>query len=95
MEKQLQVIVKESGLEKTKAKFLLDNFKNYFDIADEWDRKAKAIVVTNEDQTEVMQRARDGRLFLKDKRIAIEKARVSLKQQALMEGKAIDGIAEK
>ena len=36
MENQLQVIVKESGLEQSKAKFILDNFQNYFEIADEW-----------------------------------------------------------
>jgi len=50
-------------------------------------------VVTKEDQTAEMDMARVGRLFLRDKRIAIEKARKELKEQALREGKAIDGIA--
>lgn len=35
-ENQLEVIVKESQLEPSKAKFILDNFKNYFEIAAEW-----------------------------------------------------------
>lgn len=93
MENQLQVIVKESGLDSTKAKYILDNFQNYFEIAAEWETKAKSIVVTREDQKAEMQMARTGRLFLKEKRVAIEKARKELKDQALREGKAIDGIA--
>jgi hypothetical protein len=92
-ENQLQVIVKESGLEPTKAKFILEKFQDYFEIAAEWEKKAKVIIVTKETQTAEMQMARTGRLFLKEKRVAIEKARKELKEQALREGKAIDGIA--
>lgn len=90
---QLQVIVKNSGLEPTKAKYILEQFQDYFKMADEWTIKAKSIIVTDESQTTEMEMARVGRLFLKEKRIAIEKARKSLKEQALREGKAIDGIA--
>lgn len=90
---QLQVIVKDSGLEPTKAKYILEQFQDYFKIADEWTIKAKSIVVIDESQTTDMEMARVGRLFLKEKRVAIEKARKSLKEQALREGKAIDGIA--
>jgi len=93
MDSKLAVIVKESGLEKNKAQFMLDKFQDYFNIAAEWEEKAKNIVVTKEDQTAEMDMARVGRLFLRDKRIAIEKARKELKEQALREGKAIDGIA--
>lgn len=88
MENQLQVIVQQSGLEPTKAKFILDNFQNYFDLADEWDKKAKQIVVTDASQKEAMQLAREGRLELKEKRVAIEKARKELKEQSLREDKA-------
>ena len=93
MNNQLQLIVKESGLETTKSKYILDKFTNYFEIASDWEKKAKDIVVKSADDKAEMQMARVGRLFLKDKRIAIEKARVELKEQALREGKAIDGIA--
>lgn len=93
MEGQLLVIVKESGLEGAKAQVLLDNFSAYFQIACEWETKAKAIVVTDANQVAEMKMARVGRLFLREKRIAIEKTRKSLKEQALREGKAIDGIA--
>jgi hypothetical protein len=92
-ENQLSIIVSESGLEPTKAKVLLDNFQDYFNIADEWTKKAKMIIVTKEDQKSDMAMARIGRLELREKRIAIEKTRKELKEQSLREGKAIDGIA--
>ena len=93
MEKSLDIIVKESGLETTKANYILEQFKDYFNIAAEWEAKAKSIVVTDESQVVDMQMARTGRLFLREKRIAVEKSRKALKEQALREGKAIDGIA--
>lgn len=92
-ENQLQVIIKDSGLDTTKAKFILEKFTDYFNLADEWTIKARAIKVTDASQTGDMAMAREGRLFLREKRIAIEKARKELKEQALREGKAIDGIA--
>lgn len=92
---KLEIIVRDSGLDlqSPKAKALLDQFSNYFDIAADWEKKAKEIVVTDASQTAEMQMARVGRLFLRDKRIAIEKKRKELKEQALREGKAIDGMA--
>jgi hypothetical protein len=93
MENQLQEIVTSSGLEQPKAQFILEKFQGYFAIAAEWETKAKAIVVTDDEQKSDMQIARVGRLFLREKRVAIEKARKELKEQALREGKAIDGIA--
>jgi len=90
---ELALIIKESGLEQTKADFLLTNFQSYFEIASEWEKRAKTIVVKDETHTVEMQLARTGRLFLKEKRIAIENSRKSLKEQSLREGKAIDGIA--
>lgn len=92
-ENQLAVIVKESGLEGTKAQIILEQFQDYFKIAAEWEAKAKTIVVTRADQAMEMEMARAGRLFLREKRIAIENARKKLKEDALREGKAIDGIA--
>lgn len=92
-ENQLQVIVQESGLEATKAAVIMEQFGDYFAIAAEWEVKAKAIVVTDASQKEEMELARKGRLFLRDKRIAIEKNRKAIKEQTLREGKAIDGIA--
>lgn len=93
MQNQLEVIIRDSALDTTKAKYILDNFQNYFEIASEWEVKAKSLVVTRADQKAEMEMARTGRLFLKEKRIAIENSRKKLKEDALREGKAIDGIA--
>lgn len=93
MENQLEVIIKNSGLEQSKAQIIRDKFSDCFEIASEWDKKAKEIVVTSEDNTTEMALARSGRMLLRQKRIDIEKTRVALKEQALREGKAIDGIA--
>lgn len=92
-ENQLATIVDESGLDKSKADVLLQSFQDYFKIAGEWEQKAKVLVVTSEAQVAEMKMAREGRLFLKEKRVAMEKVRKSLKEQSLREGKAIDGIA--
>lgn len=93
MKNELITIVKESGLEGTKAQFILDNFQDYFKVAAEWEVKAKTLVVTRPDQKTEMEIARTGRLFLREKRIAIENSRKKLKEDVLREGKAIDGIA--
>lgn len=90
---QLHIIVQESALPKTKADYILEQFQDYFKIASEWEVKAKGIIVTDESQKTEMEMARVGRLFLREKRIAIEKARKSMKEDVLREGKAIDGIA--
>jgi hypothetical protein len=91
--KELAVIVKDSGLEPAKAQVLLDNFSDYFQLAAEWEQKARVLVVTDERQVAEMKMAREGRLFLREKRIAIENTRKKLKEQSLRESKAIDGIA--
>jgi len=93
MSQSLQTMVQESGLEPSKAKAMLEQFQGFFEVAEEWEAKAKAILVTDATQTDVMAQAREGRLILKNKRIAIEKTRKALKEQALREGRAIDGIA--
>ena len=93
MENQLAIIVRESQLEPSKAKYILEKFQNYFEIASEWEQKAKTLIVTKPEQKAEMEMARTGRLFLREKRTAVEKARKELKEQALREGKAIDGIA--
>lgn len=92
-ENKLAVIVNESGLDKTKAQVLLENFSNYFDIASDWESKAKMLIITDISQVAEMKMADEGRKFLKAKRIAIEKTRKVLKENALREGQTIDSIA--
>jgi len=92
-ENKLEIMVKESGLEQTKAQYILDKFKDAFEFASKWEKQAKTIVVTDAKQTAEMEMARIGRLELRKRRIEIENSRKELKEQALREGKAIDGIA--
>jgi hypothetical protein len=90
---QLTLIMSESGLEKSKSNYLLEKFQAFFEMADEWEKKVEQIKVTSREQVAEMKMAREGRLFLKAKRIEVEKARKELKEQSLREGKAIDGVA--
>lgn len=90
---QLVTIVKDSGLEQSKAKYILTKFQDYFTMADDWTQTTKQIVVTDATQTHLMEMARAARLTMKEKRLDIEKTRKELKEQSLREGKAIDGIA--
>lgn len=90
---RLTALVKAGDLGVTKAEYLLERFRNFFDVAAEWEKKAREIVVTDAGQTEIMALARTGRLFLKDRRVELEKERKRLKEQALREGQTIDGIA--
>ena len=93
MENQLVKVINESGLDKTKAQVLLENFNNYFDMAADWEKKAAMLEINNISQTAEMKMAREGRLFLKQKRIDVENTRKALKENALREGQTIDAIA--
>lgn len=95
MEKNNQLIqvIEQSGLEKSKSQFMLENFEGYFKQAAEWESKAKEIIITDVLQVREMKMAREARLALRDIRIDTEKTRKALKEQSLREGKAIDGIA--
>ena len=91
---ELKATIDRSGLVGTKAQALLDNFAESFRIADEWEIKARSIVVTDVSQTAEMKMARVGRLFIREHRVEIEKMRVKLKADSLREGQAIDAIAK-
>lgn len=91
---QLSIVVNEAGLAEQKSEQLLKSFVGYFSEAKEIAAKAKEIVVTDEAQKPMMERARKLRLQLRDIRTkGVEATRVQLKEQALREGKAIDGLA--
>jgi len=67
-------------------------FKSAFEQAEKWRQQALSITVTSLDQKAEMKLARTIRLELKGIRIAAEKERVKLKANALLMGKAIDGV---
>lgn len=91
---QLQKIVEESNLDKTESQILLEKFSGYFDIAAEWERKIKEIKVTDVSQSAEMKMNREGRLFLKGKRLEVESTRKQLKEESLRKGQTIDSIAK-
>ncbi len=94
MDNKLEVIVQESGLDKSKAQIILDTFKDSFEIAAHWEREAKEIIVTDGTQVAAIEKAKEGRIALSAIRIKIEKTRKQQKEQSLREGQAIDGIAK-
>src|SRR4030042_3101576 len=89
----LMVLIEKSGLSQIQKNLMVEKFGEAFLIAKEWEEKACAIEVTDANQTAEMKMARVGRLFLREKRIAIEKTRKEMKKASLREGKAIDLIA--
>ena len=92
-EQKFHVMVKEANLDESRAAYLLKQFSGHFKDAAEYAKKAKHIIVTNENQTVLMEQARVARLFLSKKRQDIEKDRKWLKEPALREGQAIDKIS--
>jgi hypothetical protein len=90
-----QETLHENGLPREVVLSIDSKFKEYEDIANEWNKKAYEIEVTDENQVDLMQQAREGRLLLKAKRVEIEKTRKRLKEQSLLEGRFIDSLAKR
>jgi len=93
MNNQLEVIVKESGLEVIDGQTIIEKFGNYEQVSKEWEAKAKMIVVTSSNQVAEMEMARAARKKFSDMRIEVEKTRKAMKEQSLRKGQAIDAIA--
>ncbi len=90
----IEVIISKSGLPEPEKKTLKEKFIPFYKVTEEWSQKAKTIVVIDETQTDLMKQAREGRLFLKDKRNRIEDLRKELKEESLRKGQTIDLIAK-
>ncbi len=90
---QLMKVATDVGLPHQKALLLLDEFKRFFEEIGAWEVEAFRIVVTNDTQTAIMKKAGDGRKKVQRIRKDLEDSRVLQKRNALMEGKAIDGMA--
>lgn len=86
------LLVNDSGVDKSKAQFILEKFESFFKQAAEWESKAKELVITDASQTAEMKMARQARLALRDIRIEADKARKAMKEGALREGNLIQGI---
>lgn len=92
-ENQLQVILKEQGVEQDNATAIVKAFGGPFAEAGEILATYQDIKVTDESQTELMQQAREKRLALKKARTTVENNRKALKEDIVKQGRAIDGIA--
>jgi hypothetical protein len=90
---QLVEVAQQAGLEQNRIQELMKSFGEYFKQAQEVVAKSKDLIVTDVLQTNLMKKAREVRLSLKEIRVNVEKNRVSLKEQSVREGKAIDGLA--
>jgi colicin import membrane protein len=69
-----------------------DGFAEAFAQAEQWREKALAIRVTSLADKDAMKEAREIRLNLKAIRVEAEKKRKALKEDALVMGRAIDGV---
>lgn len=90
----LEIIIHNSGLEETDRDVIVKSFGDFEAVASDWKAKAEVIKVTDSSQVAEMKMAREGRLFLREKRIAIENTRKEMKEQSLRRGQAIDAIAK-
>lgn len=91
---QLQRILGESGLDKSRAQNILENFQETFATVAEWERQADQIIVNDENDTEAMELAGKGAKILLKIRTGIEAKRVEMKAPALNETRIIDGLAK-
>lgn len=90
---QIVAVIEQSDLPKPKVQALMEVFAPAFQEARGLVELAKDIKVTDENDIETMQLAREKRLALKEIRVTVEKTRKELKEQSLREGRAIDGAA--
>lgn len=91
---ELTVIATQAGLDPNKVENLLSKFAGYLQEARKVVDEAKKIEVTDETQTDLMAKAHNLRMTLRDIRTkGVEPTRFSLKEQSLREGKAIDGMS--
>ena len=90
--KELVLIAQQEGLQPSKVDDLMKSFAGYFNQARTLAEEAKSIVVKDETQTDLMLKARETRLALKNIRVEAEKTKIQLKEQSLREGNAIQGV---
>lgn len=89
---ELTLIVEENNLPVNKTEELLKSFGGYFQEAKQIATEANSIKVTDESQVELMSQAHEARVKLKSIRIEAEKTKITLKEQSLREGNAIQGV---
>ena len=89
---ELVKVVETSGLEAQTSNYIKEKFLPFFEQAEDWKRKAEALVVTDASQVHDMKMARTARLALKEIRVNADKTRKELKEDSLRYGKAVQGV---
>lgn len=87
-------LVKTYGVRDLKAEYIVQGYRAVIDPAQipVWEDEASQIEVTSEEQREDMAAARELRLKIRATRTTVENTRKELKDDALRESKAIDGL---
>jgi hypothetical protein len=91
---ELAQIVKTNELDPQDGQIIIDRFGSYEQVAQEWETKAKQIVVTNRDQLTEMAMAREARKKFSQMRIDLEKARKAIGEPAFRKYKAVNAVAK-
>ena len=91
---ELAQIVKTNELDPKDGQIIIDRFGSYEKTAQEWEAKAKMIVVTSRDQTTEMAMAKEARKKFSAMRIDLEKARKSIGEPAFRKYKAVNAVAK-
>jgi hypothetical protein len=89
---QMMAVNEKENVEPETSLSIQKNFVDYFNMVDEFARKAGMIKVTDASQKTDMQMARVLRLALRDIRIKADKKRKELKEDSLRYGKAVQGV---
>lgn len=93
MSNEIQKFVDEQQIAEANANALIEAFGAPFTEAGKILRSYKKIKVTEEDQTDLMKKAKSQRLTLKKIRTGVENRRKELKEDSLKTGRAIDAVA--
>lgn len=90
---QLIQVLADNQVEPVLANRITTSLGQFLDQAQSLVQEAKQIIVTSENQADLMKLAREKRLELKDIRLNTESARKAMKEDIVRAGKAIDGAA--
>ena len=93
MADELEIVVRENNLDEAKQESIVSQFGGFLEKAKAFADEAKKIKITTVEQVDDMKKARALRLEIKAIRTNAENIRKQLKEQALREGRAIDGAA--
>lgn len=93
MQNQITLLSKDMWIWEETSLSLQEKFLPFLEQAQEWDQKARAIVVTDINQKDEMQEARMMRLEVKAFRVKVENVRKELKEESLRKWQAIDKVA--